>query len=474
MTTSTLVQPKEWAQMEFAPADLGDARRSQRLVRVGSALAQCPSGTLPQAFPDWADLKGAYRLFSHEAVTYEKILTPHWQRTRQSCTEPGEYLLIEDTSDLDFSSHRACTGLGRIGNDFGRGLNLHTLLAVKVSAWDLEHQPEVQVVGVAGQKCWARTEPSHRRKKERWRQRLQRPRESQRWAEALSQMPARPAQVRWIFIADREADDYEVFERCAQRSTDFIIRAQHDRRLASGGPALFETAGAAKMLGRFELQVRARPERAARTAVVEVRAGSVTLRGVWRPGGDRPDRTLQVVEAREVQAPAGEEPIHWVLLTSLPVKRFVEARRIVARYARRWLIEEYHKALKSGAQVEKSELETAQRVQALLGVLAVVAVRLLNTKLLARTQPDQVVDGTTFGPEAMEILTARFGRPQGGWTYQSLLVALARMGGFLARRGDGQPGWITIWRGWQRLMTMADGVLSLEKKFRGLEAKRCG
>jgi hypothetical protein len=124
--------------------------------------------------------------------------------------------------------------------------------------------------------------------------------------------------------------------------------------------------------------------------------------------------------------------------------------------------------------VEKSELETAERLQALLAVLVVVAVRLLNTKMLARCQPDQGVDVQSFGPEAVELLTARFGEPKGGWTYQSLLIAIARMGGFLARRGDGQPGWITIWRGWQRLMTMVDGVLSLAKKSAGLEARRCG
>jgi hypothetical protein len=471
---STLLQARQWAQLEFSLADLGDARRSKRLVQVASALAQCPSGTLPQALPDWAELKATYRLFSNRAVTYEKILTSHWQRTRQSCTEVGEYLLIEDTSDLDYSAHRSCTGLGRIGNDYGRGLCLHTLLAAKVSAWDLNHCPELQVLGIAAQKCWARTEPSHRKKKERWRQRLKRARESQRWAQALSQMPARPAEATWIFIADREADDYEVFERCQERQTDFIIRAEHDRRLAGQERSLFATVAQAPLLGCFEVEVRARPERVPRLAKIEVRAMQLTLQGVWRPGGDRPDMVVNVVEGREVDPPAGEEPIHWVLLTSLPVERFVEARRIVARYAKRWVIEEYHKALKTGAQVEKSALETAERIQALLAVLAVVAVRLLNTKMLARSQPDQAVDRKSFGPEAVQILTARFGEPKGGWTHQSLLIAIARLGGFLARRGDGQPGWITIWRGWQRLMTMVEGVLSLGKEFQAAEAKRCG
>jgi len=154
------------------------------------------------------------------------------------------------------------------------------------------------------------------------------------------------------------------------------------------------------------------------------------------------------------------------LLTSLPVKRFVEARRIVTRYAKRWVIEEFHKVLKSGTNVEKSQLERAPRLQALVAVLVVVAVRLLNTKMLARTHPEAAVDVEAFGPEALQILTARFGQPKGGWKYGSLLIAIARLGGFLARRHDGDPGWITIWRGWQRLMIMTDGVLSLRTKSR--------
>jgi len=471
---ATLLQPQEWAQLEFAPADFGDARRTKRLVEIGSALAQCPSGTLPEAFADWAELKAAYRFFSNPNIHYEKILSPHWQRTHRSCTEPGEYLLIEDTTELDYSSHRRCRGLGQIGNQYGRGLWLHSTLAVRVDAWDLNHCPEVTVVGAAGQKCWARRGPSRRQQKERWRQRLRRPRESERWAESLEQMPVRPAEATWIYVADRESDIYEAFERCGQRQVDFIIRGQYDRTLAKEDQSLFEAVAKAPVLGCFELEVRKRPERMARTAKVEVRVVAVTLKGVWRPGGARPGLRVNVIEAREVDGPADEEPIHWVLLTSLSAKGFVEARRIVARYAKRWVIEEFHKALKSGANVEKSELETAERLQALVGVLVVVAVRLVNTKLLARTHPEQPVDVAAFGREALHILSARFGEPEGGWKYGSVLIAIARMGGFLARRHDGDPGWVTIWRGWQRLMRMSEGVISLRKKSRATGGERCG
>lgn len=458
----TLSTPSQWAQLEFSSVSLGDSRRRERLVQVASALAERPAASLPQVFADAAQLKAAYRFFSNKAVSFEQIATAHWQRTRQGLTEPGEYLLIEDTTDLDYSSHWHCQDLGRIGNDRGRGLFLHTTLAVRVEAWDLDHCPEVSVLGLAGQKCWARRGPSHRGNKERWRQRFKRARESERWAQVLQQMPTRPSQASWIYIADRESDIYEVFERCQQQDVDFIIRAQFARCLEGEDQLLFEAVSPMPALGTFEVALRTRPKSAARTARVEVRARQVTLRGVERPDGRRPPISIWVVEAREIDAPAGVKAIHWVLLTSLGATTWVEARRIVARYSKRWLIEEYHKALKTGAGIEKSELETADRIKALLGVLAIVAVRLLSAKLQAHTHPAKPVTKDMVGSEALSILEAKYGKPPQGWTNSSTLTAIARLGGFLARKGDGSPGWITIWRGWQRLETMVEGILILK------------
>ncbi len=456
--------------MEFAPTGLGDARLSRRLVQIGGALAQCPSGTLPQAFPEWADLKAAYRFFSNEKVSYEKIITPHWQQTRARCTEPGEYLLIEDTTILDYSSHEACAGLGRVGNGFNQGLMLHTTLALRVIAWNLHPCPQVTVAGVLAQQSWTRQGPTRRERNERWNQQLKRQRESERWGQALASLPARPREVSWIYVADREADFYEAFERCQAAKIDCIIRSIHRHRTTQEDGPLVEVVGQAPLLGCFELELRARQGQPARSAQIEVRAATVTLLRVWRPGGDRPALVLKAVEAREVGAPAKQRPVHWVLLTTLPVESFVQARRVVGRYASRWVVEEYHKALKTGANVQKSQLESITRLQALLAVMAVVAVRLLNTKLLARTEPRHGVDEHAFGREPLQVLEAHFGKPSRGWTYATLLVAIARLGGFLARRHDGDPGWITIWRGWQRLTTMTAGFVAMQHN----PARRCG
>ena len=376
---NTLLAPDQWAQSEFALAGLGDQRRTQRLVNGATSLAQSPGGTLPQAFPEWKDLKGAYRFFHQPKVGPEQIQTPHWERTRARCREPGEYLLVEETGGP-------------------------------------------------------------------------------------------PSGSQWIFIADREADFYEPIERCQRHGVDFVIRGYRDRRLVDpAADYLKEAAARMPVRGRMEVELRARPGQAARVATVEVRSGTVRARGPERPGGDKPDFTVNVVEVSEVNAPAGVEALHWLLLTSLPCVRWAEVRRIVTRYATRWWVEEYHKALKSGTKVEESQMERGYRIESLVAVLAIVAVRLLNAKWLARARADEAVDETVFGPSALAILAARYGRPQGGWTHRSVLVAVARLGGFLARRHDGLPGWETIWRGWQRLIWMCQGLEIVKPK-----GKRCG
>ena len=261
-------------------------------------------------------------------------------------------------------------------------------------------------------------------------------------------------------MADREADFYEPIQRCQTRGVDFIIRGYQNRRLAEADGHLRDALASTPVLGTSTVAVRSRGGEPARTATVELRAVPVDLAGPWRPGGWQPAlRGVWALEVREVGAPATvTAPLHWVLLTSLPCRTLAETRRVVGRYAARWWVEEYHKALKSGTGVEHSQLASGGRLAPLIAVLAVVAVRLLSTKLLARGRPEGIEALTIFGPEALTLLERKFGRPAEGWNNRTVLVATARLGGFLARKHDGLPGWQTIWRGWQRLMRLGEGL----------------
>ena len=452
-----LLPSSQWAQLEFGDAPLHDARYSKRLVNIGDRLATQPGGTLPQAFAEWAELKGAYRFFADARNGFEQIQNPHRQRVRQQCCSPGEYLLIEDTSRLDFTGRNiedmGHTDLG------GRGFLLHSTLAVRVESWSLNQRPEGVAVGLLDQRCWKRRQ-LHRHRDLTRRQTQDRQRESERWASVLLEVsPPRGSDCHWTYIADREADFYEPMQRCFGAGVDFVIRAFHDRRLAGSAEHYLEKLAQAPVAGQMAVELRARAGCAARTAVIEVRCLRVSLQGPYR-GGQRMDSlTVNALEVREISPPSGVEGLRWVLLSSLPCERWSEIQRIVGRYCARWWVEEYHKALKTGAGVEDSQMEKESRIESLVAVLAIVAVRLLNLKFLARAQPDQVVEVKLFGAAAIKLVEKRFGAPeQGHWTYRELLRAIARIGGFIGRRSDGEPGWQNIWRGWQRLMWMAEGV----------------
>jgi len=449
---------QEWAKDEFGGTDLGDARRTERLVEVGAALAEKAGGTLPKVLGGWAELKAAYRLLHRPEVTLEAMGRPHWERVRCGCEARGEYLLIEDTTELDYTAHEAVEGLGRIGDDRGRGFLLHTTLAVRLEGWNKEGEPVANMLGLFGQQLWTR-EGQPKRGRETKTARWKRPRESQKWGAMLEETNGPPVGSRWIEVGDREADVAETYARCAARGADWIVRAASDRALEAEDRHLFKAVALAPVRGQFELRLRARPGKPARTAQLEVRSRTVTLRGPWRPGGRLASQQMQVVYVQEVDAPRGTEALKWILLTSLPCETLTQCVKVVKRYSLRWLVEEYHKALKTGTGVEESQLETAAALRALIAVLALVAARLLALKLVARVAPQQAMDASMLGPEHWAVLENKYGRPPGGWTTRATLVAIARLGGFLARKGDGDPGWLTIWRGWQRMMDLAEGYL---------------
>ena len=445
----------KWAEAEFGGVNLGDARRTARIIKVAERLARSPGGTLPGPLPSWAEMKAAYRLLENPAVTHERLQQLHWERTRQDCAALGEYLLLEDTTQLDYTAHPETEGLGRIGDNRGRGFYVHTTLALRIEKWTA-HEPSLNLLGLFWQQLWTRDDKP-KKGREKKSARLERPRESQRWAAALDQSGDSPPGTQWTLVADREADIAEVLIETRRHATDFIIRACRPRAVVMESGDLFAAAAQAPVKGDFKIELRARPGQAARTARVQVRAREMTVRGPWRPGGALPDQVVNVIEIREMNPPKEAEALLWVLLTSWPCQTLEQCMKAARAYGARWLLEEYHKALKSGTGVEKSQLMTAAKLKALLGVLALVAVRLLDMKLQARVNPDKAVSPDTLGADAFAILAAKYGRPKAGWTNRATLVAIAKLGGFPGRKGDGDPGWQTIWRGWQRLVQLTEG-----------------
>jgi len=449
-----LLDIHHWAEANFGTAALGDQRRTERLVAVAAQIAADPAASLPDQAETWADLKATYRLFDRPEVTFAAVADPHWQRTR-AC-DPGRYLLLDDTTELDFGRYRQVTGLGPTGNGGGRGFLLHSGLLV-AAATEAVH-------GLAGQVLhYRRPVP----KGETRTQRLKRKRESAVWGELIDQVGPPPAGVEWVHVMDRGADDFEVLCHCQQQRAGWVLRAKslHRKALAPDGQdttvqAYLDTLPVA---GTYQLRLRARPGQPARTATVAVRYGPLTLRppklqSPYLKGLPARPIGQWVVWVREVGAPKGAAPIAWVLYTSLPVTSLAEALEVVGYYERRWLIEEWHKALKSGCQATRRQLKTHQRLEALVGVLGVEAVRLLQLKALARTEPQRPAAGVVPGRLLVLLQRLRGGPAAGAWTVGQFFRELAMLGGFLGRKGDGEPGWITIWRGWEKLHLMLRGA----------------
>lgn len=462
--TASLVSAGEWVREQLCDAELGDTRRTRRLVKALTAIADRPGQSLPRAMDGWGDLKAVYRLLGQEDVTYEGIIGPHWEKTLRACQSGGDYLIVEDTTGLHFGTR--AEGLSRSGEGEVKGIHVHSSLALRVWKW-VGDEPEVTVEGLLGQSAWVRKGEARRGRETRG-ERLGRAKESDRWGEVFERTGGPEEGSRWTYVADRESDIFRVIGRCRGKGTGYIIRGCWPRKVEGMELTIQEAVSAAGLLGRTELKLRARPGQKARVAKLEVRSVRVRVRPPRVGGKGMEAEEENVVEVREVGAPRGVEAVHWVLLTSWGCGTFEEAVRVVRAYAKRWLIEEYHKALKTGTGIEQSQLSTRGGLERLLGMLAVVALWLLNAKLLCVNHPDEPVSGEGIGEEVLMLLGAAYGKPEGGWTNRTVLRGIARQGGFLARRGDGAPGWITIWRGWQNLMMMCAGLELFRKH------QRCG
>jgi len=445
----------------FGNVKLGDKRRTARLIQVAAAFAAgscCDGGgtiTSVIALPHQA--KAAYRLFDCTDVTHEAVLSGHVQWVHEQLTDPGVYLLIEDTTTAEFQGLKKAKGLGPIGESYTRGFWLHNTLALRLD----EKLEQCEILGLAAQKAWARPVERPKRRKSNGRgkesnyaRQRREDRESMRWAASLADLPARSPMVQYIYVADRESDIYEVFQRCQLYSVSSVIRASYPRALAGEfeGSDLKTVVRLAKVLGTIDVEIA----RENRTAKVEVRSATVELRGPARPGGRLKNLMLNVVQAREVNPPPGCEAVCWILLSDLPVETLEQCTRIINIYRRRWLIEELHKAMKTGLKLEQSQLSDYRRLSALAAVVSVAAVFLLDLKWKTRSVGDQPLTRRERETPMVTILE-RLHPPRQTPTQKWVGTSIAKLGGFMGRKGDGPPGWLTLWRGWQTLLILLRG-----------------
>ena len=442
---------ESWAAVELRHARLGDARLNRRLVRVVEDLAAKPTASVPEASGTWAATKGAYRFWDSDRVTPEAIRAGHVSSTLERVGRHELVLAVQDTTSLDFAHHPKTKGLGPLDNTHQRGMKVHSTLAVSSDGVPL---------GLLHQAHWVRDPDSVGMSRIR-RRRATEEKESQRWLTALAAVQEIvPSQVKVVTVADSEADIFDLFALARRPGSELLIRGTHDRRVGEAG-RLWQTLEQSPVRGHYTLEVRGKAGQEARRACLSVRYTSVDI----QPPRHHLERSclssvsLQVVLVSEERPPRGVKPITWLLYTSLPVESLGDALRCVRWYSYRWLVERYHYVLKSGCRIEQLQLQTAERLERALATYCIVAWRLLWLTHEARRSPNSPCD-LVLKPEEWQALYCHVHRttspPQSPPTLQQAVRWIAQLGGFLGRKGDGQPGVQTIWKGLRRLQDMAD------------------
>jgi hypothetical protein len=440
---------------ELDGIDLGDQRLNRRARRILAKLGDKPTVSIPAACGGWDETRAAYRLFDHSEVTAERVLAPHIACTEERLRAHPRVLCIQDTTELDYTKKKGIAELGPLNYESRWGLYLHPTLAVT---------PERVPLGLLAVHSWAREPGSLGQEKDPTRPLEEK--ESVRWVDGfarVNELAEQLSETRLTYIADREGDLYDLFVEapCPERGADWLVRVQHAERLLADGRKLRAVIDTAAVLTEITFTRPAANGRSARTVHQQIKVVRVTLKAPARPDRTLPDVTVTALLATELQPPAGEDPLDWLLLTNLPVETPEQAIEKLAWYLCRWQIEVYFKVLKSGCRVEQLQLEKRARLEPALAFYMIIAWRVLYLTMLGRDCPEMPCD-TVFADEewkAVYLVTQRKPPPDEPPSLDTMVRMVAGLGGFLNRKNDGFPGPKTLWIGLQRI---PDFVLALE------------
>ena len=452
------------ARSESVGAELGDARLSQRLELIVESLARNPGDSLPDVMRSGAALEATYRFLGNERVTAEAILAPHAEQTRTRCIAAGRALAVFDTTELRYSGER--DELGYLTNENSRGLYAHVGLAVNPAT--------AEPLGVLGCETWVRRGPKKNRKEAKGAANS----ESQRWHRGVEAAFAVLPEA--ICVMDREADIFTLVAQMQARGQDFIIRAAQNR--VTPGGLLWDLVDDAELVTTREVELPERrahkrkakrkhhPPRSAHTASLEIRARRITLQSANASKNRNARRhaivtELHLVHVIERDPPEGDEPVEWVLLTSLPISTKRDVDFIVDAYRARWVIEEFFKALKSGCAIEKRQLEGLNSIVNALAVSLPIAWLLLRLRHLSRDEPDRPA-GTLLPPlmlTCLRVLLIENKRKQlpARPSCRQLTWGIAGLGGHITNNGE--PGLIVLGRGLAKLIAAADVTAAMKR-----------
>jgi len=430
-----------WAAEEFSSVALGDKRLNDRLIKVAEQLAAKPTASIPGACGGWGDTAAAYRMLDNERCDWREIIEAHGRSAMQRMSGLSVVLCLNDTTELDFNG-QTIQGLGPLSFEAQRGMYLHPTYAVSV-----DREP----LGVLDAWMWAR-EPRDENGQRGG------PCESTRWIESYERLAERAsdlAQTRLVQVGDRESDILALMQRAQALGwpVDLLVRSQHNRRLPEG-TLMWDEVQSQEPLGTIAFTMGARAGRKARAVCQELRVKRVIVdRGVHG------NIEMTCLMASEIGAPAGEKPVCWRLLTNREATTLEQVRELIEWYRARWEIEMFFHVLKTGCRVEALQLASLPKIERALALFMVVSWRIGRLMRLGRTCPDLPASLVFDADEikAAYVLTKK-ALPSEAPRLNEMVRRVAMVGGFLARKGDGEPGVKTIWLGLQYVRNFVAGM----------------
>ena len=447
---------QSWTEQELKDTGLPDKRLNQRLIKIVEQATQQPSATIPQASETGSDTKATYDFWKSERFDYIDIIEGHRQKTLQRAKKEELVLMIQDTSDFNFTHHRSKTwdkGFGQTcSQNYVRGLKVHSSLMVSTQGVPL---------GISDLQIWTR-EPT--KKKKQAQKKIKKSigqKESKRWLRGLVDAElAVSSNTKVVTITDREGDIYEMLAMPRNSNSHLLIRAKHNRRVENELKHLFPSLSASESVGEMEIVLPKTEKRMARKALVTIRYIQVKMMAPQNRVGKTKTESISVnaISVVEENPPDGEKGIEWRLLTTLPITNYDDVLTYIQWYTYRWRIERYHYVLKSGCRVEKLQLETAERIKKALATYAIVAWRLLWLLYESRKNPDVSSELVLTQDEWQSLycyIHKKNEPPNEAPPIKMVIIWIAKLGGFLGRKKDGEPGIKSLWRGLRRLFDIA-------------------
>ena len=442
---------KKWVEKEFETLKFKSARLERRFKMVMSDLSEQPDKSIWLASGSRANAKAVYRLIANEKCEKESILRAHREAVNTR-NEETVLLAAQDTMAVNYGGHKKTEKLG-YNCEKSLGINCHN--CVLMTQFGVP-------IGLLSQSVTTREESKNEKSHHEKRTRPIKEKESNRWLETMQTASANaPQGAKLIHIADREGDIYELYALAESTGESFVIRAFHNRidtESAHIMDILSQSAAAGKVKTVIPANHAAKSRE--REAVFSVRYKSFNVKKpqiLYREKDLPPFLTLNLISVKEENAPQGCEPIEWLLMTNLELDTVEDAVRAIDFYRHRWKIERFHFVLKSGCEIEKIQQRSVDGIELVILMYSIIAIHIMQLTYTARTAPDTPCD-LIFSKDEWKTLyrAANYTREVPDKPYSMALAVryVAKLGGFLGAKSDGEPGLKVIWIGLNKLFIL--------------------